>query len=34
MTNEELISWINEMPEWVRKATMIFYQKANYREQI
>ncbi|MDD5792737.1 MAG: hypothetical protein PUD22_09165 [Erysipelotrichaceae bacterium] len=32
MTNEELISWINEMPEWVRKATMIFYQKGELSE--
>jgi len=27
MTNYELLSWINEMPEWVRKATVLFYQK-------
>lgn len=26
MTNDELLSWINEMPEWVRKATILFYQ--------
>lgn len=27
MKNEELLTWINGMPEWVRKATILFYQK-------
>lgn len=26
MTNDELLVWINELPAWVKKATMLFYQ--------
>lgn len=26
ITNEELIEWINTMPLWVRKATLLYYQ--------
>ena len=33
MTNEELLVWINEMPTWVRKATMLFYQTGSITDE-